>query len=215
MANRLTLTPLPGTLLGSHLVQLADVAPPEAAQEGPQGRWRLDRAADGASRPASAQHVGVVDAVAASQTLPPRKRGADATSVITLSPGLARPGASPRSRCRSTSCGRPRCRANVAGRIRPALLTRRWSSKAIWMRSGWSSGSIFWVLLVSGWFCLSKTIIPDAQEHFLTPSPRGNTHLFGGLGFTVKSAIFHGQGWAGPGPQARHRARTGCGMANC
>ena len=54
---------------------------------------------------------------------------ADATSVITLSPGLARPGASPRSRCRSTSCGRPRCRASVAGRIRPALLTRRWSSK--------------------------------------------------------------------------------------
>ena len=43
------------------------MAPPEAAQEGPQGGWRLDRAADGASRPAGAQHVGVVDAVAASQ----------------------------------------------------------------------------------------------------------------------------------------------------
>ena len=48
-------------------VQLADVAPPEAAQKGPQGGWRLDHAADGASRPASAQHVGVVDAVAAGQ----------------------------------------------------------------------------------------------------------------------------------------------------
>ena len=109
---------------------------------------------------------------------------ADATSVITLSPGRARPGASPRSRCRSTSCGRPKCRRSVAGRIRPALLTRRWSSKAIWMRSGWLSGSIFWVLPVSGWISLSKTIIPDAQEHFLTPSPRRDTQLFGGLRFS-------------------------------
>ena len=110
------------------------------------------------------------------------RASADATSVSTLSPGWARPGASPRSRCRSTSCGRPRCRASVAGRIRPALLTRRWSSKAIWMWSGWSSGSIFWVLLVSGWISLSKTIITDAQEHFLTPSARRHTHIFGGLG---------------------------------
>ena len=43
------------------------MAPPEAAQEGPQGGRRLHHAADGASRPAGAQHVGVVDAVAASQ----------------------------------------------------------------------------------------------------------------------------------------------------
>ena len=35
------------------------MAPPEAAQERPQGGWRLDHAADGASRPAGAQHVGV------------------------------------------------------------------------------------------------------------------------------------------------------------
>ena len=59
--------PGPGQQLPAHPVQLADVAPPEAAQEGPQGGWRLDHAADGASRPAGAQHVGVVNAVAASQ----------------------------------------------------------------------------------------------------------------------------------------------------
>ena len=47
--------------------QLADVAPPETARERPQGGWRLDYAADGASRPAGAQHVGVVNAVATSQ----------------------------------------------------------------------------------------------------------------------------------------------------
>ena len=51
----------------AHPVQLADVAPPEAAQEGSQGGRGLDHAADGAGRPAGAQHVGVVDAVAAGQ----------------------------------------------------------------------------------------------------------------------------------------------------
>ena len=38
------------------------------------------------------------------------------------------------------------------------------------------------MLLVSGRFCLSKTIIPEAQEHFLTPLARRDTHPFGGLG---------------------------------
>ena len=95
---------------------------------------------------------------------------------------LARPGARPRPRCRSTSWGRPRCRPGVAGRISPAFATRRWSSKAIWMRSGWSSASIFWVLLAWGRFPVSKAIIPDGQEHFLTPSAHRDTHLFGGLG---------------------------------
>ena len=59
--------PRQGQQLPAHPIQLADVAPPEAAQEGPQGGRRLDHAADGASGPARAQHVGVVDAVAARQ----------------------------------------------------------------------------------------------------------------------------------------------------
>ena len=59
--------PGPGQQLAAHPVQLADVAPPEAAQEGAQGGRRLDHAADGAGRPAGAQHVGIVNAVAASQ----------------------------------------------------------------------------------------------------------------------------------------------------
>ena len=50
---------------------------------------------------------------------------AEATSVIILSPVLALPVAWPRSRCRSTSWGRPRRRARVDGRISPALATRR------------------------------------------------------------------------------------------
>ncbi len=51
----------------AHPVQLADVAPPEAAQEGAQGGWRLDHTAQGAGCPAGAQHIGIVDAVAARQ----------------------------------------------------------------------------------------------------------------------------------------------------
>ena len=59
--------PSPGQQLAAHPVELTDVAPPEAAQEGAQGGWRLDRAAQGAGRPPGAQHIGVVNAVAPSQ----------------------------------------------------------------------------------------------------------------------------------------------------
>ena len=119
---------------------------------------------------------------ASSMQSPPAS--AEATRVTILSPVFARPGALPRSRRCWTSWGRPRCWANVAGRISPALLTRRWSSKEMWMPSGCSSGSIYWVLLVWGCFSVSKTIIPEAPEHFLTSSARRDTHLFGGLGLT-------------------------------
>ena len=78
---------------------------------------------------------------ASSMQSPPAS--ADATRVMILSPVFARPGALPRSRHSCTSWGKPRCRAKVVGRISPALATRRWSSKVIWMRSGWSSGSIY------------------------------------------------------------------------
>ena len=43
------------------------------------------------------------------------------------------------------------------------------------------------VLLILGTVCCYKTIIPEAQEHFLTPSARRDTHLFGGLGLSVRS----------------------------
>ena len=41
------------------------------------------------------------------------------------------------------------------------------------------------MLLVSGRFCDSKTIIPEAQEHFLTPLAHRDTHIFGGLGLRL------------------------------
>ena len=59
--------PGPGQLLPAHPVQLTDVPPAKAAQEGPEGGWRLDHAAENAGGPAGAQRIGVVNAVAASQ----------------------------------------------------------------------------------------------------------------------------------------------------
>ena len=59
--------PGPGQQLAAHPVQLADMAPPEAAQEGAQGGRRFDYAAESAGRPADAQRISVVDAVAARQ----------------------------------------------------------------------------------------------------------------------------------------------------
>ena len=117
---------------------------------------------------------------ASSMQSPPAS--ADATRVIILPPVFARPGARPRSRWLWTSPGRPRRRAMVAGRIRPALATRRWSSKTTRIRSGWFCGSIYWVILVLGSVFCSKTIIPGAQEHFLTPSARRDTHPFRWIG---------------------------------
>ena len=39
---------------------------------------------------------------------------------------------------------------------------------------------------------LSKTIIPDAQEHFLTHSTRRDTHLFGGFGLIMHTVVKDG-----------------------
>ena len=53
--------------LAAHAVELTEVAPAKAAQEGAQGGWRLDDAAENTDRPTGAQRIGVVDAVAARQ----------------------------------------------------------------------------------------------------------------------------------------------------
>ena len=68
--------PGPGQQLPAHSVQLADMAPPRAAQEGAQGGWRLDSAVENTSGPT----------------------GAEAIRVSSLSPVFARPGAPPGSR---------------------------------------------------------------------------------------------------------------------
>ena len=123
--------PDPGQQL-AHPIQLADVAPPEAAQERPQGGGRLDHATESASV-LPVRSTSAVNAVA------------DATRVSILSPGFARPGASPRSTWLSTSSPSPRCWADKEQPHWPPGGGRR-----TWM-SGCSDGSIFWVRFGSVW----------------------------------------------------------------
>ena len=123
---------------------------------------------------------------ASSMQSPPAR--AEATRVIILSPVFARPGAPPRSRCFRRSWGRPRRRARVAGRISPALATRRWSSKAIWMRSGWLPGSIYRVLLFWDRFSVSKPLSQIQRRTLLFLQQASCTPSFGGLGFTRSGA---------------------------
>ena len=59
--------PGPGQQLAADPIQLADVAPPEAAQEPPQGGWRLDHTTQHTIGTASTQRVGGVNAVATGQ----------------------------------------------------------------------------------------------------------------------------------------------------
>ena len=56
--------PAAGEQLAAEAVELADVAPAEAAQEGPEGGRRLHGAAEHAPGAAGAHRIGVVDAVA-------------------------------------------------------------------------------------------------------------------------------------------------------
>ena len=98
---------------------------------------------------------------ASSMQSPPAS--AEATRVTILSPVFARPGALPRSRRCWTSWGRPRCWANVAGRISPALATKRWSSKVIWIRSGSLRGSIYRGV----GFVFPKPLSPKHRSTFL------------------------------------------------
>ena len=76
----------------------------------------------------------------------PAKRGYRPLLAVATGTGdvlMARPGASPSSTWLPASSRRPRRWARVTGRISPALLNSRGSSKAIRMRSGLLDGSIY------------------------------------------------------------------------
>ena len=140
------------------------MAPPEAAQEGAQGGWRLDRAAQGAGRPPGAQHIGVVNAVAPSQ----RRRHQRHHLVARVRPprGIAQAEALPdefgqaevpRQGGRKEQPGIGHQAAVVEGDLDPV-------------------GVVAWQHLLGapfpGPFFCYKTIIPEAQEHLLAASGR-------------------------------------------
>ena len=167
----------PGQQLAAHPVQLTDMAPPEAAQESAQGGGRLGYAAESAGRPAGAQHVGVVDAVAARQ-----RRGHQRSKSYRQDwLGLAhRPG---------PGAGQPVGAGRDAGPGWTAGAARHWPPGGDRRRRcgcgrGWLRGSIYWVLLFLRSLCCYKTIIPEAQKHFLVSSGPRYTPSFGGLGLS-------------------------------
>ena len=156
--------PSPGQQLAAHPVELTDVAPPEAAQEGAQGGWRLDRAAQGAGRPPGAQHIGVVNAVAPSRrgsdqrqhlvpSVRPSRRSAEVKVMVDEFPQAQVPGEGGRQE----QAGIGHQAAVVEGDLDPV-------------------GVVAWQHLLgapfpgSG-FCY-KPIIPEAQEHLLAASGR-------------------------------------------
>ena len=124
---------------------------------------------------------------ASSMQSPPAS--ADATRVSILSPVFARPG--------------KHCRGQTALPDVPAIQVPgqgdrkdqpRIGHQAVVVEGDIGSGLGRCVVAfigapVSGRFCLSKTIIPEAQEHFLTPLARRDTHPFGGLGLSRSSRL--------------------------
>ena len=111
-------------------------APAEAAQEGAQGGWSLDHAAENTDRPTGTQRIRVVDAVAA------RQRGGDQRQQLVLRVGPPRRAAEvevtvddfPQAQVPG-ECGRQE---------QAALATRRWSSKTMRIRPGLFCGSILY-----------------------------------------------------------------------
>ena len=62
------------------------------------------------------------------------------------------------------------------------MATRRWASKAIWMRSGWLRASIYRVLLFWDRFSVSKPLSQIQRRTLLFLQQASYTPSFGGLG---------------------------------
>ena len=157
------------------------MAPPEAAQEGAQGGWRLDRAAQGAGRPPGAQHIGVVNAVAPSQ----RRRHQRHHLVARVRPprGIAQVEALP------DEFGQAEVPRQGGRKEQPGIGHQRQSSKVIWIRSGWLRGSIYWVLLFRGRFFATKPLSQKHRSTFLPPQDANPTPSFGGFGLRPYAGV--------------------------
>ena len=150
--------------LPAHPVQLADVAPPEAAQERPQGGGSFSPETENAGGPAGAQRIGVVDAVAPSQRgghqrhhLVARVRPPRRIAQVEALPDEFGQAEMPSQGGRQDQYGIGHHAAVVEGDLNPV-------------------GVVAWQHILgapcSGVGLLLQTIIPDAQEHLLAASER-------------------------------------------
>ena len=162
--------PAAGEQLAAEAVELADVAPAEAAQEGPERGRRLHGAAEHAPGAAGAQRSGVVDALAARE-----RRGDQGQQLCRRrSPAPARHRG--RRSCRRALADRDAGRAwpggaaphrPPGGRRRRRCLSGRGRSLLA------SNGCSLWLVRD-----LSKTIVPATAEH---PTAAARALLFGGF----------------------------------
>ena len=169
-----------GQQLAAHPVQLADVAPAKAAQEGAQGGGRLDHTAQGAGCPAGAQHVGIVDAVAA------RQRRGDQRHYLVASVGPPRRAAEVEvmvdefPQAQVLGEGGRQEQAGIGHQA--AVVKDDADTVGIVL-----CGCIFWVLLVSGRFSVPKPLSQIHRSIFSPFQEASHTPPFGGFGFRGES----------------------------
>ena len=115
--------------------------------------------------PPGAQHVGVVDAVATGQ-----RRGHQRHQLVA---GVGSAWGPAQVQAPVNQLGPAQTPGQGGRKDQPDIVaTRRWSSKAMRMRSGWWRGSICWVLLFRDRFSVSKPLSQMHEEHLLAASGR-------------------------------------------
>ena len=153
--------PGPGQQFPAHPVQLADMAPPEAAQEGPKGGGCLHRAAQDTGRPTGAQRIGIVDAVAARQ-----RRGHQRHYLVA---GVGSAWGPAQVQMPVNQLGQAQVLGQCGRKDQPGI-----GHQAVVVEGYLDAvGVLKWQHLLGApcfWLVsCSKTIIPDSQEHFLAP----------------------------------------------
>ena len=139
----------PGPATGGSRSRVDGRAPAEAAQEGAQGGWRLDHAAENTDRPTGTQRIRVVDAVAA------RQRGSDQRQQLV--PRVGPPRRAAEVEVTVDEFPQAQVPGEGGGKDQPGI-----GHQAVVVEGDLDAVG---VLLVSGWFSVSKTIIPDSEEH--------------------------------------------------
>ena len=139
----------------------ARMAPTETPQERTQRGRRLDHTAQHLLGPASAQRVGVVDAVATGQGR--RHQGQHLVPSIRTTRCISQVNVAVHQFAQTQVMGQ-RDRQDQSGVGHQAVIVEG-DLDAL---KAAQRGSIRWVLLVPGWFGVSQTIIPEAGSTFST-----------------------------------------------
>jgi len=147
-------------------------------------------------QPSTCSVSPVRSASASSMQSPPAK--ADAVRVSSLSPSLARPGASPRSTWVVHQLAQSQMVGQSDQQDQPGIGHQAAIVEAILMRSGCCVGSILLGAPCSRVVLCFKNYCPRSREHLLIPSARRHPNPFGGLGFNPNCTSIGIAGKRGP-----------------